>query len=394
MESEPPSRWRAEPFRLFFPLAVVLAWVGIGHWLLYVGGVTATYSCLAHGLVQMQAFMMAFAVGFLLTALPRRTQSAPPGAGELAAASGALVLTTAAAIAERWALAELAYGALVVLILRFALSRFLGRGAGRRPPAAFVLLPIGAAQGLAGAALIVACGFPAVPAWTMPLGRLLVEQGVFLCLVIGIGGLVTPLIAGAPPPPDIGADPAGRRRAAGYAGLGLGILGTLVLEQAGWTRAAPLARAALVAYGVGLATGWRRAPGKPGLHRRLVWLALWLMPIGLAGSGIWPDYRVPALHVLFIGGFSLLAFAVATHVTLSHLGPEELARGRPPAVVAVAVGILLAMLARVAADWSDAYFVHLGWAAGLWIAGSAAWLAFFGPRLLRAPADASRRAVG
>jgi hypothetical protein len=37
------------------------------------------------------------------------------------------------------------------------------------------------------------------------------------------------------------------------------------------------------------------------------------MPIGLAASGLLPDHRVLALHILFIGGFSLLAFAVATH---------------------------------------------------------------------------------
>ena len=58
------SRWRSEPFRLFFPLGVFFAWIGVGHWLLYATGVTTTYSCRFHGLVQMQAFMMAFAMGF------------------------------------------------------------------------------------------------------------------------------------------------------------------------------------------------------------------------------------------------------------------------------------------------------------------------------------------
>ena len=43
---------------------------------------------------------------------------------------------------------------------------------------------------------------------------------------------------------------------------------------------------------------------------------------------------------------------------------------------------LLATLARVAADLSDTYFDHLGWAAGLWLVGSAVWLAFLGPKLL------------
>ena len=44
-------RWRAEPFRIFFPLGVVLAWLGVSHWLLYGIGLRATYSCELHGLI-------------------------------------------------------------------------------------------------------------------------------------------------------------------------------------------------------------------------------------------------------------------------------------------------------------------------------------------------------
>jgi uncharacterized protein involved in response to NO len=106
------------------------------------------------------------------------------------------------------------------------------------------------------------------------------------------------------------------------------------------------------------------------------------MPLGLLGAGLFPDLRIAALHVLFIGGFSLMGFNVATHVSLSHLDLERLALGRPPAVAALGVTVLLAMLARVAADLSHTYFDHLGWAAALWLLGSAVWLAFLGPRLL------------
>ena len=55
----------------------------------------------------------------------------------------------------------------------------------------------------------------------------------------------------------------------------------------------------------------------------------------------------------------------------------------PPAVVALAVGLALALAARLVADWSDTYFAHLGWAAAGWIGGSAVWLAYFVPKLLR-----------
>ncbi|MFZ0887228.1 MAG: NnrS family protein [Candidatus Binataceae bacterium] len=139
----------------------------------------------------------------------------------------------------------------------------------------------------------------------------------------------------------------------------------------------------VVAAGLGLGGGAWRPPGKAGVHRKLVWLSTWLMPVGLIASTLWPDYRVPTLHILFIGGFSLMAFGVATPVALSHLNMEQLALGRPPAVIALGAAFMVALLARLAADVSNTYFLHLGWAAAVWILGSAAWLIFFGPKLVR-----------
>jgi uncharacterized protein involved in response to NO len=375
--------WRREPFRIFFPLGVLFAWLGVSHWLLYAIGATATYSCLFHGVVQLQAFMMAFAIGFLLTALPRRTQTAPAAAGEIAAIAIALMTVAGAAVAERWVIAEGAYAALFALLLQFAIRRFLGREAGRRPPAAFVMIPLGVAHGLLGAGLIAASTLHDVPAWTMGLGRLCVEQGVFLCFAIGVGSLVLPLMSGAAPPPDLDASPRERRKVLVYGAAGVGILLSLIVEQVGWARGGPLLRAIVVASGLGLGAGAWRMPAKPGAHRRLVWLSVWLMPIGLVVSGLWPDYRVPALHILFIGGFGLMAFGVATHVALSHLGMEQLALGRPPAVVILGVMFVIALCARLAADLSETYFVHLAWAAAAWLVGSAVWLGFLAPKLLR-----------
>jgi len=327
--------------------------------------------------------MMAFALGFLWTAVPRRTGTAPASVAEMAAAACALVVTTGAATAERWIVAEVAYASLLVLLLAFAIRRFVGGAARRRPPANFVLIPLGILHGLAGAVLMVVALAPGGQASLMGLGRLLVEQGVFLCFAVGVGGLVLPLIAGAPPPADLSATPRETWKAVAYAVAGVTIAATLVAEHVGSDRIAPLVRASVVAAGLAAGGGVWRPPAKPGLHRRLVRLAVWLMPVGLAGAGLWPAYRVPALHVLFVGGFSLLAFAIATHVAFAHLGLEALALGRPPAVVALGVAFVLAMLARVAADASHTYFAHLGWAAGTWIAGSAVWLAFLGPRFLR-----------
>lgn len=375
------SRWRREPFRIFFPLGAVLGALGIGHWLLYVTGASDGYSCLAHGLAQFEGFLPAFALGFLLTALPRRTQSAAPSGWLLAGAGVGVTVAALAALSEHEAVGQLAFIAVVLAWIVFAARRFSSRAAGRRPPANFVLLPLGLLLGLGGAALLLIATQWNTPVWTRGLGRLLVTQGMFSCLVVGVTGLLVPLMAGAPAPADLDASPAARRRAAGWALLGLGILATAIAEQAGWARLAPLLRGGLVAWGLGW-TAPQRLLARPGLNRRLMWLALRLTPLGMALGGLFPDYRVPALHVTFIGGFGLMAFAVASHVTYGHLGLEPQRDGAPAAVVLVAAGLVLALLARVTADWSESYFAHIGAAAVAWLFGTVGWLALLGPRLL------------
>jgi uncharacterized protein involved in response to NO len=375
--------WRSEPFRIFFPLGVLFAWIGVGHWLMYSTGVTTSYSCKLHGLIQMQAFMMSFAVGFLLTALPRRTQTPAVSTVEMVAFAAALIVTTAGALAGQWLVSEMAYAAVFVLLAQFAIRRFIGRAAGRRPPAAFVMVPIAALHGIVGAGLVAAAEFQNVPPSAAHLGMLFIQQGVFLCLAVGIGGLILPLMSGTPPPPDLGSSPRESWKAIAYATAGAAIFVSLILEQMGFQRIGPLLRASVVAIGLGFGGGGWRLPGKTGVHRKLVWFATWMMPLGLIASAIWPDYRVPALHILFIGGFGLMAFGVATHVTLTHLDLQRHALGRPPAIIIMAAAFALALFLRFSADASDTYFQHLGWASALWIFGSAAWLIFLGPKLLR-----------
>jgi len=121
----------------------------------------------------------------------------------------------------RWIVSEASYGAIFPMLGRFAVRRFIGRALGRRPPAAFVLVPIAALQGFAGAALIAAAEFQNAPGSTSTLGRPMVEQGVFLCLAVGIGGLVLPLVGGALPPADLGSSPHETRKALMYGSAGI-----------------------------------------------------------------------------------------------------------------------------------------------------------------------------
>src|SRR3990172_8047764 len=60
-----------EPYRLFFPLGILIGMFGVSHWLFFALGWTQSYSNVFHASIQMQGYMSCFIIGFLLTAMPR-----------------------------------------------------------------------------------------------------------------------------------------------------------------------------------------------------------------------------------------------------------------------------------------------------------------------------------
>src|SRR5438128_11231971 len=67
-----------DPYRIFFPLGIVLGAMGVSIWPLYYFGITDGYSGRAHAFVQTDGFLYSFIAGFLLTAIPRFTGTEPP----------------------------------------------------------------------------------------------------------------------------------------------------------------------------------------------------------------------------------------------------------------------------------------------------------------------------
>jgi uncharacterized protein involved in response to NO len=105
-----------------------------------------------------------------------------------------------------------------------------------------------------------------------------------------------------------------------------------------------------------------------------VWTAHWLLIAALWLVVVAPRYRIDFLHVMFIGGFTLLILAVGTRVVLSHGGHALTEEKRSwPLRIGLVTGII-AMLARIGAPFSpESYFGHLAWAAELWIVGMGIW---------------------
>jgi uncharacterized protein involved in response to NO len=365
---------RANPYKLFFPLGMLCGWLGVSHWFLYGFGYIPAYSGLGHALVLTEAMFGAFAFGFLMTAVPRRTQTPAATWGEIVLGIAAIATCAIAANRNKIVLAEYAYVAQMALLLVFAMRRTENPKAGRRPPNAFVMIPIACAAGIIGGVLIVRMSNGQGSLQSYLIGRELVQQAVYLCILVAVGSLLLPLIYGNPPPPDADDTRHSRLARFGFAALALGIIGTLVAVPYS-PRLAAAARAVLVAAAL-IATGVARWPSKPGLHRWVAALAVWLAPIGLAGAAVYPRHSVAALHVMFVGSLSLVAFAASSHVIMGHGGLDKLMSGRPVRVALFALLIIAAMCIRASAHlWLESYYELLGVASILWIAGSLAWLA-------------------
>lgn len=376
---------RRDPYILFFPLGIALAWAGVAHWLLHAVGLIEDFRPIFHAMTQVQGFLTAFALGFLFTMIPRRTDSDPPAVWQLVVAALAPICIAVSAWFGRWALSQVFWIGLCVLMLGFVLSRFRSRGA-RRPPNSFVWIPVAFLLGIVGSVLTgVGASLGTEHWWLHDLGRRLVLQGVFVPLVLGVGGLALPLMTRGEKPKDATSQPADRRARMFHILAAVALVGTFPVEQFLSLRGALLARAAIIFSVLVLSADLLRRPTGPGLNRRLLRLAAWMVPTGYLLAGVFDHHWKAGLHVTFIGGFSLLTLAVSAQVSLGHGGLGERLAKWPAPMVLFAVFTLAAILPRALMEVDpDRYFTWMGIAAALFLSATLAWAALVLPALRRA----------
>src|SRR3569623_2820137 len=232
---------RAEPFRLFFPLALLLGIAGVGPWVLFTTGLISHYLRRFYGGTQTQSFLLAFAAGFLCTAIPKRTGTAPATWIELGALLVLLPVVSLATLFEYDGIGQAAYAAALLTLVHFAVRRFFDVGPGhpmaagpRRPPASFAMVPVGRLAGLVGAA-VSSVGRGAASNRALMLGERLTFEGVFICLALGVGAFFLPLAGRGESAPAVG--PGRGWPATASAAAAAGVIVSLVAEAGGWPRA-------------------------------------------------------------------------------------------------------------------------------------------------------------
>lgn len=368
------------PYLVFFPLGAALAVAGVVPWLAFaVGG--GAWRPVAHAVTEVQGALMSFAVGFLMTFVPRRTGTELPNRAELAVA---LTLVLPAPVLSQLGLdraAQLAWMLLAVFIGAFVLRRIPRAVKQGVAVSELLWLPASFALALSGAAMLAAAG-PGRPLWLPLVGAALLWQGLFAGLVAGIGGMLLPMLLHREPHRGLKSPRSWRLHAIAF----LVFAASFALEAAVSMQLGYLLRGGvLLAVMVPTARLWR-PPAVKGLHRWSAWLAAWLTPLGLLAVAASPAHRIALLHLTFLSGFMLLTLSVANHVIIAHGGRDPLLFAKPLRLGAMLALTAVATVARLLISIDPARLVT-------WIAVSAiafllamvAWAAWVLPRLRPLP---------
>ncbi len=381
-ESAQAGYWRlvaaGEPFRLLFPVGLGIGVFGVMLWPAYFAGWLQFYPSAAHAGIMIQGFLTCFVFGFLGTALPRLLDVPRITLFEASALAGTLLLVTFLHATGQAAAAD----ALFLLVLLGFLAELLMRIPFRQdtPPPGFVLVAMGLLSGLAGAAILFFASIISASARPpiLMLGKLLLNQGYLLLPIMGIGAFLLPRFFGLPNrqsfPESLSPPPGWKPRALFAAACGSGVLFSFVLETMEYSRSGSLLRALAILVYFAREVPFHRAGIGHGAMAFGLRIALVSVPSGYFLMAIWPEYRATLIHVVFVTGFSLLAFIVASRVVLGHSGQSHLFKARLPSLLIMTALVTLAMLTRVSADWlGERRSSHLVYAAAVWVVGALIW---------------------
>jgi len=330
-----------------------------------------------------EGLMGSFIIGFLGTAGPRLLDASPLIAAETCAL---LVLQIASAflhLTQRQTAGDIIF--LVLLLLFLGMMARRARARHDLPPPNFVLVLFGLLNAVAGIFLITAAKSLTNGLFANQLGSLMLNEGFVLFPILGVGAFFFPkLLGGAKPEPSNLqiATTLWLKRAAIAALTGVVIWTSFVLEALGWIRTAALIRGITTLTYFVMQGHLLEKPSGPPFLAHCFRLGALLLVAGLFLPVALPGYRLANLHLTFIGGFSVILFTVSTRVIIGHAGQSHLFRKRLRFLIAALALLIVAMVARVGADFvPPARNSHLVYAALIWLVAALVWACALGPKL-------------
>jgi len=382
------THYTSDPYRLFFPLGILFGLWGTGLWILFYFLKNISYPGLLHPSIMISGFLMIVATGFLMTAIPRFTNTSHASSAEKNLALLPILAQALFLIMGLLPGFQLASVVSVLFLFRFGITRI--QRSAHFPIPSFVLVGLGLFGFAVGNLLMASASvWNIAPHW-QKLARLLAFQGLFLGLGLGIGSQLIPSIMGTLKqkpgepcqPTPLSFETLKRRKIFFFLGYGLILWGSFFLEAFIHQQIALFLRAFLI---TSLLFGkWRihTRPSVPGILSWCLWTCSWMLALGYWPGALYPAYSLHGNHIIFIGSLSLMIFAIASRVTLAHGGYSREAEKKSIFVTLLLFLMLLAMATRVSAPWVPNPFSHYAYASLLWIVSVLIWGSFFIPKMI------------
>lgn len=373
-----PAQQQMDAYRYFFPAGWVLGIWGVLLWLLFPQN-WVQYPGFSHPEIMMGGFLLCFVCGFLMTAAPRFTASFGPGRWEQHLAQILIALLIVSVFLPGKAFFYVADLLLFLFLIQFLLRRFLARKA--NPPEAFVFVGFGVIAGIVGNIILLGGEFFSIPPELYKLGRLLFLQAYILSLVVGVGSRLIPALLGWAPLPTEARLPAKLKT---FIVLAVVFFATYLLEAFSSPQVANILRAGVFSV-IGF-NFWslHKLPKRKDRQAFWLWVSAWFLVAGQWSVGLFPEYRIHSLHVLFIAGLSLMTLMIATRVSLSHGQHDMNLEKNSKALLFGALLLILAAFTRLSAGFAPhIYQSHLIYASYTWILGLVVWGVSFLPKILR-----------
>jgi uncharacterized protein involved in response to NO len=375
---------RRNSYRIFFPLGIVAGLMGVGVWAMWTMGYPVDNIKLLHITLQSQGFLTFFVVGFLMTAFPRFSGTDSATLSEIGVALGAALVFLIAAFLREWQISQFAY-----LVLLATVPMFAGRRIAKRTkdlPASFLLLGFGLIHAFLGAIFSLVTNMGEQNLYLFTVGRQMLQVGFLLCMVLGITAKLAPFLTGYTDEP--GCQDSGGRFCLTRSSeiIAHGLAGALLLFsffiEPFWPRLAFAVRATITTVHFLLFAKIGRPLRKQTATIVFFWTSCWMIPLGFWTVFFLPIYKVAALHIVFIGGYSLMIFSFGMLVVLSHSGRAALLNGKLWTLKTVGVLALLALGFRLSADFIPNHnMVLLHYASGFWVVSALAWLLYAFPKM-------------
>ena len=354
----------SEPYRFFFPLGILFLLWGAMVWvpLLWDPGV---YPVLAHRYLMLNGFAGCFIGGFLMTAVPKFSQTWTARKFEIFL----LLLVTLAGLIcsylEEEKLTFIFSSLQPITIFIFLIPRMIKRKA--NPPYSFMFIPVGLSLWFI-SGMVTAF-------YDSESFRNLHHEGAISAIILGVGSRLIPGILGHVE--IVNTQKQSYEKNVSliksvplhfFLLIALFVMSYFQEESIGsWVRAL-----ILIIIGVFYWRLYQKPTERTALTWN-IWTSSWLIVLSFVIKALWPDGMIHASHFLFINGIVLMSLMIGTRVLQSH-GPKDKTLENSKILYLVSFLVVFAALTRVSAFlMPNTYLNHLAYSSVILILAVGIW---------------------